>query len=691
MTWKPAGLTVALVVCLTAPTWAAPPKISSVSPLGVRRDSATEVTINGGDLGGNPQLIAPFKFTLGTPPAAKSDASNWRFNLVADPGTAVGVYVIRVKTDDGISNPFLFAVGQLAQVAEKEDNSTFETAQQVPSPVVVEGQSAGNDVDFFRFHGKKGERIVIDAQCARVGSGVDPTIRLTTARRTYVASADDTPGLLTDARLTAVLPEDTDYVVELSDSRYQGGGRPVYRLVIGALPMAEEVFPIGGRQGETVGLELRGGTLSGVRTSAATVNAAPDSEVYHVRATTQTLGLAKPSEPVFDVESIVPLAVSVLPELRESSDPAAAPTRAAVPVVLNGRIDPAGDDDSFVLGVTAGQRLRIEVDASDLGSALDGVLQVLDPKGAVLATADDTTIPPTGKKGKAAGIVSPDPSLDFTVPAGLTAVTLKLRDLEGRGGVGFPYRITVTPLTPTFELALNDAEVSIPKGGTAAVGVTVVRKGYNGPITLTVAEPPPGLSVRPGTIAGGQTVGAFTLSASADSKFSAVNLKVVGQGQEAGESFVREAEKHVVFAQQATLPTNTVTQHGLAAAPALPPALTLDVAATPIEVAHGYGTTVPLKVVRTQGADTALAITPLPLPPGLAIPAANIAAKASNVVTPPGADMYTGLNRHGVTAGNCTSCHNQHTLEVKVETGRTLDRVKVHHKVATALNEGDEE
>ena len=60
-------------------------------------------------------------------------------------------------------------------------------------------------------------------------------------------------GCLTDARLTAVLPADGDYVVELSDSRYQGGGRPVYRLVIGAVPMAEEIYPLGGRAGRDHG------------------------------------------------------------------------------------------------------------------------------------------------------------------------------------------------------------------------------------------------------------------------------------------------------------------------------------------------------------------------------------------------------------------------------------------------------
>ena len=89
-----------------------------------------------------------------------------------------------------------------------------------------------------------------------------------------------------------------------------------------------------------------------------------------------------------------------------------------MPVVLNGRIDPAGDEDRFVLAVTPGQKLRIEVDASEHGSALDGVLQVLGAKDAVLATADDTRPPDPARAKKAAAIASPDPSLDFTVPAG---------------------------------------------------------------------------------------------------------------------------------------------------------------------------------------------------------------------------------------------------------------------------------
>src|SRR4029079_10228700 len=82
-------------------------------------------------------------------------------------------------------------------------------------------------------------------------------------------------GLLTDARLTATLPEDGDYVVELSDSRYQGGGRPIYRLLVGAVPMAEEVYPLGGRRGGSQGFELRGGTIAGPYVTAARIDPGP--------------------------------------------------------------------------------------------------------------------------------------------------------------------------------------------------------------------------------------------------------------------------------------------------------------------------------------------------------------------------------------------------------------------------------
>ncbi len=517
------AVALALVLGFAGSAGAAPPQISGFAPLGVQRGMASDLTVSGSNLSGNPRLIAPFRFRLTDPAPAGSDASSAKLRLTVDGETPVGVYAVRVQTDDGLSNPFLLSVGQLPQVAEKEDNSTFESAQAIATPVVVEGQAAANDVDYFRFAGKKGQKIVIDAQCARIGSTVDPTIRLTTAARTYVGAADDTSGLLTDARLVITLPEDTDYVIELSDSRYTGGKQPLYRLIVGEVPVAEEIYPIGGRAGETVGLELRGGTLDGMKLVASRVEPSGGVGLARVRASATAGGL--------DIESLPALVVGNLPELRESSNPAEGPVRATAPVVLNGRIDPPGDEDRFTLAVTPGQKLRIEVEAAERGSALDGVLKVLGAKGDQLAQADDTIAPanPKAANNKAPGIVSPDPTLDFTVPAGVTEISLALRDLESRGGPGFPYRIVVTASGSSFELTLNEAQVSIPKGGSAALGVTVVRKGYTGPIALKVLNPPAGLTVRPGTVAEGQLLGVLSVTAAEDASFAVSTLDVVGE------------------------------------------------------------------------------------------------------------------------------------------------------------------
>jgi hypothetical protein len=636
MNGKSIPLALAIGLVLTNPAVSGPPQIDKLSQLGCQRGIPTELTISGSNLAVNPRLIAPFGFQLDAPAPSqgKSDASNWRLRLTVASNAALGLYPIRVQTDDGISNPFLWVVGQLTQIAEKEDNSTFETAQLIPEPpLVVEGEVAGNDVDFFRFHGKKGQLILVDAQCARIGSGIDPTIRLTTAsaNRTYVASADDSPGISTDARLTAVLPADADYVVEISDSRYQGAVRPVYRLVLGAVPMAEEIFPLGGRAGETVGVELRGGTLPGVRVAAVTLAALFGSELLPPRISGAVIGVDGSRNPVLDVESLAPLVVSHYPELREAVDPLEPAVPAMAPVVFNGRIDPAGDSDRFVLAATPGDRLRIRVVAAEFGSALDGVLQVLGSKGAVIANADDTVVPLPGRAGQQAqSLVYPDPSLEITVPGGTSEITLVIRDLENRGGVGFPYRIVVEPHQPDFQLVVDEPQVSVPRGGTAGLGVTVQRKGYSGPISVTVADPPSGLTVRPGTIPAGQNAGVLSLSAAAGASFPAAPVRLLGRGQGDHGTFEVLALKPVVYARQANMPMCTINQFGLFAAPALPLPASLETPSDPIEVPHGFAATIPVKVVRSRGADMAVAIATRPLPAGLTVASTTIADKATD-------------------------------------------------------------
>ena len=333
------------------------------------------------------------------------------------------------------------------------------------------------------------------------------------------------------------------------------------------------------------------------------------------------------AEGALDVESIPTVSIHDLADLRESRE-GSMTLAGALPIIFNGRIDPAGDEDRFTVVLRPTQRkLRIEVDAAESGSALDGVMQILNPKGDVLANADDTPLPEGGKKGRAAGLISSDPSLIFDVPADLSEITIALKDLSGRGGIGFPYRIKVEPVSDDFEVVLNNTEVNVPRGGTAEVGATVTRRGWNGPIRLEVPNLPPGLSVRPGIIPDGQVVGTLTLTATDDASFDPLVLDVIGRADGPQGPISDRASKTIMFAMQAAVPVNSMTQVGLMASPSLPASISLDAPSTPIEVAHGFNAVIPITAKRSEGADGALAFSMTTPIPNLGVAASDLSEK----------------------------------------------------------------
>ena len=625
---------------------AEPPRINAMTPAGVCRGVTTEVVITGANLAGNPRWLGSFGAEVepvaGQPPG---DGTAWRVRITPEATVPVGIELVRVQTDGGLSNPILFAVDQVPHLAEVEENSKFELAQKVEGPVIVEGQASGSDVDYFRFAGRKGERVVIDAVCARIGSGVDPSIRLSTIDRRFVAGADDTPGLITDARLFAELPADGDYVVELSDTRYQGAGpRTNYRLLIGsALPAAAMVFPLGGRRGETVRVELASGTLPGPAPVFADValGRSPTAEPGRLAPwiTAASVGLADPVPSggwwVRDVQALPPMAVGDYPEYREPTDPAAAPVRAALPAVYNGRIETPGDTDAFAIAVVPGSKVRVVLEAASLGSMLDGVLSVQALDGKVLASNDDSSLPTRAKlppdDPKKPPILSVDPEVTLTVPPNTSELTVSLRDLNGNGGPNFAYRLTAEPVTPGFTVAVSTTDqVNIPRGGTAGIGVEVDRRDFNGPITLTIANPPPGVTVRPGLIPAGQTVGSLTVSAAPDVSFDAVTLRVLGEAAGPTGPIVAEATRTMILARQADFATGVVTRVGLPAAPASPSPVILTGPDGPIEVVLPYAATFPVRASRASGAeDVVLTFGSLPTVPNLTVAAdPKLVAKA---------------------------------------------------------------
>jgi hypothetical protein len=637
-----AGLLTAMIG-VSGSAWAAPPKVTGTAPFGAQRGRATEVTFRGSGLGDHPRLVAPFGFRIEEHVGKDSAASSWKVGLTVDAGTAVGIYPIRVVTEMGVSNPILFAVGQVPQLAEVESNNTVDTAQPIPNPILVEGECPGNDEDFFRFRGRKGDRVVVDASCCRIGSEVDPMIRLTTADGRFVAAADDAPGLFTDAYVTAVLPEDGEYVLEFCDSRFAGMGRVVYRLLIGTVPFAREVFPLSVLRGQNVAMALSGGTLSGDRLFAVRVPSDPLLAVFSPRIPARLLGDPAWADSELDVELPAPVLLGDESEVLEPAEPAQKLPAQRPPVSILGRLSKAGERDEYTIAAPAGSKYEVRVEAWGLGSALDGVLRVIGKDGRLLGETDDGKSA-GGRRGggggrRARGPFSADPAFDLTMPSGQDEVTLVVKDLMDRGGVGFTYRLVVTPVEHDFQLSLDDDQVGIPRGGTALIPVTVTRKGYRGPIALDVrgVRADDRITVIPGTVPAGQTSGVVGLKAAADGAFLAHEVQVVGTGEE-GRTVA--ASRTIVFAQQTiatpgfgmsgTIPSYARPFVSLTAVVTRPGPILLDVVGAKIVVPRGGTVELPVQVVRIVKEKKAYALAALSPPPGLSMAASPIGAGATS-------------------------------------------------------------
>jgi hypothetical protein len=567
---------------------AAPPTLTGINPRGALRGKAIDLVITGTNLTPMTRLLLPFKATQRLLPDAKPNPGQVRIQLTVDPAVPLGIYSVRLLTDEGVSPFYLFSVDAFPNVNEVEDNNRFDKAQKVPFPVIVTGQCAGGDVDNFRFAVKKGQRVVVETEAARLGSGVVPQIRVTDARQRFVA-ADDSQKIRGDCRIIFTAPADGEYVVEVSDSRYRGGSPPDYRLKIGDYDVVEEVFPLGGRRGEPVTLTLYGGTLARpVQVERSLVGPRVGSRLPLALDGAIKAGMLSPLLAVGDLPERVRVKTG-------NKDPKVIDI--APPVTLNGRLGRKGQIDRYQFPVQPGQRFRLTVEAEPLGSYLDGVLRVGDQDGRQLALVDDVPVPAV-TPGQPAR-VSIDPFTEVTVPTGVTMLVIDLFDQRHRGGINFGYRLTVEPAAADFQVHQPLAEVNVPRGGTAVLTVPVTRRGYNGAIQLAVPNLPTGITAAGGQVPEGAGDGVLTLTASPKAKLpeGVAWLRFEGRATAEGHSLTRRAEQRVVLNAAPDATPVVLTFHQFALALTGPDPINVQ-GPKAVELVKGYPATVPVAVGR---------------------------------------------------------------------------------------------
>jgi hypothetical protein len=183
-------------------------------------------------------------FPLGGPARAKTRVELKGWNLLEtsltqdDTDVAAGVYPITVRNGDKFSNGMPFMVDTLPECIEAEPNNTPANAQTVTLPIIINGRiNEPGDRDVFRFEGHFGEAIVAEVYARRLDSPLDSVLKLTDASGKQLAFNDDFEdkgsGLDThhaDSYLTATLPADGNYFLEIADVQRQGGPEYGYRL-----------------------------------------------------------------------------------------------------------------------------------------------------------------------------------------------------------------------------------------------------------------------------------------------------------------------------------------------------------------------------------------------------------------------------------------------------------------------------
>ncbi|NMC22032.1 MAG: hypothetical protein GYA33_16620 [Thermogutta sp.] len=503
-------------------------------------------------------------------PAVQAHTELVFVEVTIDPDAKPGRREIRVVTKRGISNPLPFFVDQVPEVARKPMKTSQkqvlgkewqaqrkrppeEEELQITLPCTMNGQVAAGEVNRYRFLAAKGQRLVISVKARAlipyvpdaVPGWFQPIIRLSDADGRELAFADDFR-FHPDPVMYFEVPDDGEYVLSITDALFRGRESFVYRVTIGELPYLTDIFPLGGRVGEAVKLEMSGWNLEDAAISPPPPDAAPG---IHLLSASKGPYVTNP----------LPFALDTLPECldQESNDAAANAQKVALPIIVNGRTDKPGDWDVFEVEGRAGETVVAEVLARRLGSPLDSFLKVTTADGKVLAVNDDHFDAASGLNTDHA-----DSYLMVKLPAD-GKYYIHVGDTRRQSGKEFAYRLRISPPRPDFELRVVPSRVILRSNASVALTVYAIRKdGFDGPITLGFKDLPAGLESPGATLPAGKEVVQLAVKTTLAAMDAPVNVKVIGTAKVGEQEIVHEAvpceDVMQAFAWRHLLPADTL-------------------------------------------------------------------------------------------------------------------------------------
>ncbi|RLT08672.1 MAG: hypothetical protein DWI21_07480 [Planctomycetota bacterium] len=475
---------------------ARPPEIRNVNVRGFQIGQPTVVTIDGVDLLPAPKLWLNASAVDAAIDDKQSNANRLVLTATLPNEITPGVAQLRLATNEGVSNSVTVALDRLPQLPISETIAAL--------PASLHGSVPGSGVSKTSFTGKAGEDVLIEVEAKRLGSKLRPVVHLLDAQRVQVAWAMPSRTLAGDCRIATKLPRDGQYTIEIHDLQYAPPGVSFFRLKVGQWQFADLAFPPAVTRGQEVALELLGASGG----AKLPFKAPMDGDV--IPTAFPNPQAASGSPPGVLLSSLIELvefnvATGGSPVASQASSTGEPPVP-SIPVAISGRLDAPGQLDQYRFAVTVGAKLTFEVFAERFGSRVDAVLELRNKDGGVLASNDD-------------GPISIDPRLEFTVPAGLDTLVVVLRDALEIANEQAIYRLVVTNAdkpTPEVTVTAKSDVANIASGESQVFEVNVSRRGYDGPLQLSLGQLPPGVTATGNEIPAGASGTLLTLTGVGD-------------------------------------------------------------------------------------------------------------------------------------------------------------------------------
>jgi hypothetical protein len=535
---RPTHSIIVLGLLLLAPVapLSAQPAVSSATPAAVTPGATVEVKLGGAKLSGKLTAWASFACDF-TAITASKDGKSAVLQVKVASGVAPQIGGIIVGNSLGVAEPILIMVDDLPNQADSGKNHSASSAQAISFPSAVDGQGDGVNFDYYQFDGRKGQRVSLEIVAQRIGSSFDPVIRLLGPQGAEITAVDDTAGFGADCQLAVTLPTDGPFVIVIHDNQYKRGGR--YRLRLGDFPVGSTPLPMGIRRRSTSRVQLAGSpqVVSGP-------SGAPPALPIAWRG------------PNNNGAACFELVVSdVLEEVEQEPNETFAQAKlVVVPCAVSGVLQDSNDHDLIRFAARKGRIVRIQARSGSLRSPSFVMMRVVDAKNKVLASA---------KVG-----ASPEMSVAFTPPAD-GEYGVEVRDLLFRGGSRFGYRIELSD-GPDFSLALkNEKNANVRFAAAANIGavafnVQCVRKGYDGPIELSLVDAPAGFRLLGNVIPPKATETRLVVEPPRGEKLAPHLLRLEGVAQVEGRPVRRMMTTHgVLRARSPAFPYPAAWRDGL--------------------------------------------------------------------------------------------------------------------------------